>query len=155
LSLTNSFGIPIVNSINKGNEHDSTFLISTMQQLFDLGINSTTFKEKKRTKMTILGDSSYDSKKIREYINNNNMDSIIDYNNRNTKDPKKIKHFTDKEKEKYKNRIIIENSHAWKETKIPRMGKIYDKKFINYVEMNFLSIIDLILNRNIIALKNI
>ena len=34
------------------------------------------------------------------------------------------------------------------------MGKIYDKKYINYVGMNYLAIIDLILNRNLITLKN-
>lgn len=55
------------------------------------------------------------------------MNAIIDYNNRNTKDLNKIRKLTNKEEEKYKERNIVENSHTWKEMKIPRMGKIYDK----------------------------
>ncbi len=41
------------------------------------------------------------------------MNCIIDYNNRNTKNLNKIKKITEKEKELYMKRTIIENSHAW------------------------------------------
>ena len=148
-------GIPLINSINKGNDHDSKFLIDMMHKLFSLGIDTNIFKQKKKSKITILGDSAYDTHNNRKFIKENNMSAIIDYNNRNTKNPKKIKILTEKEESTYKSRNIIENSHAWKEMKIPRMGKIYDKKYENFVGMNYLTIIDIILNRNLITIKNI
>jgi transposase len=154
-AIVDIHGIPLINSINRGNDHDSKFLIEMMQKLFLMNINTTIFKEKKKSKITILGDSAYDTANIRKFIKDNNMNAIIDYNNRNTQDLNKIKKLKNKEEEKYKERNIIENSHAWKEMKIPRMGKIYDKKYINYVGMNYLAIIDLILNRNLITLKNL
>jgi len=154
-AIVDIHGIPIINSINRGNEHDSKFLISMMQKLFSMGIDTLIFKEKKKSKITILGDAAYDTTDIREFIENNKMNAIIDYNNRNTKDLNKIRKLTNKEEEKYKERNIVENSHTWKEMKIPRMGKIYDKKYENYVGINYLAIIDLILNRNLITLKNL
>lgn len=84
-----------------------------MQKLFSLGIDTTIFREKKKSKITLLGDSAYDTTNIRKFIKDNNMNAIIDYNNRNTKDTNKIKKLTDREKERYKERNTIENSHAW------------------------------------------
>ena len=56
-----------------------------------MNINTTIFKEKKKSKITILGDSVYDTANIRKFIKDNNMNAIIDYNNRNTKNLNKIK----------------------------------------------------------------
>jgi len=154
-AIVDIHGIPIINSINRGNDHDSKFLITMMQKLFSMGIDTSIFKEKKKSKITILGDAAYDTTNIREFIEENKMNAIIDYNNRNTKDLNKIRKLTNKEEEKYKERNIVENSHTWKEMKIPRMGKIYDKKYKNYVGINYLAIIDLILNRNLITLKKL
>ena len=151
-AIVDTIGIPIVNSINKGSEHDSKFLIQMLEKLFSIGIDTNKFKEKKKSKITIFGDKAYDSTSIRTFISNNNMNCIIDYNNRNTKNLNKIKKITEKEKELYMKRTIIENSHAWKEMKIPRLGKIYDKKYENYVGTNYLSIIDLILDRNLVKI---
>ncbi len=36
--------------------------------------------------------------------------------------------------------------------KIPRLGKIYDKKYENYVGTNYLAIIYLILDRNLVKI---
>ena len=60
-----------------------------------------------------------------------------------------------KNKEILKKRSKIENSHAWKETIIPRLGKIYDKNYINFAGINFLSIINLIINRKVINVNNL
>ena len=67
-----------------------------MQKLFSMNINTTIFKEKKKSKITILGDSAYDTANIRKFIKDNNMNAIIDYNNRNTKNLNKIKKLTKK-----------------------------------------------------------
>ncbi len=151
-AIVDTIGIPIVNSINKGNVHDSKFLIQMLEKLFSAGIDTNKFKEKKKSKITIFGDKAYDSANNRTFISNNNMNCIIDYNNRNTKNLNKIKKITEKEKELYMKRTIIENSHAWKEMKIPRLGKIYDKKYENYVGTNYLAIIALILDRNLVKI---
>ena len=45
-----------------------------------MNINTTIFKEKKKSKITILGDSAYDTANIRKFIKDNNMNAIIDYN---------------------------------------------------------------------------
>ena len=112
-AIVDTIGIPIVNSINKGSEHDSKFLIQMLEKLFSIGIDTNKFKEKKKSKITIFGDKAYDSTSIRTFISNNNMNCIIDYNNRNTKNLNKIKKITEKEKGLYMKRTIIENSHAW------------------------------------------
>ena len=54
-----------------------------LEKLFSMGIDTNKFKEKKKSKITIFGDKSYDSTNIRTFISNNNMNCIIDYNNRN------------------------------------------------------------------------
>ena len=108
-AIVDTIGIPIVNSINKGSEHDSKFLIQMLEKLFSIGIDTNKFKEKKKSKITIFGDKAYDSTNIRTFISNNNMNCIIDYNKRNTKNLNKIKKITEKEKELYMKRTIIEN----------------------------------------------
>ncbi len=45
-AIVDTIGIPIVNSINKGNEHDSKFLIQMLEKLFSIGIDTNKFKEK-------------------------------------------------------------------------------------------------------------
>ena len=52
--------------------------------------------EKKKSKITILGVSAYDTANIRKFIKDNNTNAIIDYNNRNTKNLKKNKKLTKK-----------------------------------------------------------
>ncbi len=97
-AIVDTIGIPIVNSINKGNAHDSKFLIQMLEKLFSAGIDTNKFKEKKKSKITIFGDKAYDSANNRTFISNNNMNCIIDYNNRNTKNLNKIKKLQKKKK---------------------------------------------------------
>ena len=148
-------GIPLINSINKGSEHDSVCLINIMQQLFKLGISTIDFKNKKKSKITLLGDSAYDTKNIRNFLNENNMKGILRINNRNTKNKEKLRYLTKDEEKILNKRSKIENCHAWKETIVPRLGKIYDKNYINFEGAHNLSIISLILSRKLIAIKNI
>jgi len=49
-----------------------------------------------------------------------------------------------------KKRIVVENSHAWREFIIPRLGKVYDKNIDNIYGQLYLSTIYLIFNRNLI-----
>ncbi len=69
-----------------------------LEKLFSIGIDTHKFKEKNKSKITIFGDKVYDSTNIRTFISNNNMNCIIDYNNRNTKNLNKIKKLQKKKK---------------------------------------------------------
>jgi transposase len=73
----------------------------------------------------ILADKGYDSNEFRNQCKNANLNPIIDYNNRNTQDPKKIKKLTKKEKIIYKKRIVVENSYC-KLKKFRRLNLVYD-----------------------------
>lgn len=151
-AIVDTKGIPIYNSINSGNRYDSIFIINMMEKLFSLGLDPNDFYNKKKSKIYVLGDAGYHSKDNINFIKNNNMIQIIDYNKRNTKNEDIINEnmLTKKQKEIFKKRHIVENSHAWKEEIFPRLGKIYDRELKNYENIHLLSIIHLILKRDYI-----
>ena len=87
----------------------------------------------------LMGDKGYDSKNFRKKCIENNYKPLIDYNKRNTKDKKKIKQLTKREKHKYKKRIIVENSFATTKQK-KRLMIMYDSYLSTYRSFIFLSL---------------
>ncbi|MFW9952213.1 MAG: hypothetical protein ACFFKA_19000, partial [Candidatus Thorarchaeota archaeon] len=71
---------------------------------------------------------------------------IIPFNKRNTKDKNKIKQLTQKQKEKFKKRIIVENYYSWIKM-IPKLMFVTDKSINAYSQIFKLVTAVLIFNR--------
>ena len=118
--LTDINGIPLSTIIKSGNVSDVNFVYTHIkapwkirQSLIFQGalkeFNNNKQYKKINVPLLLLADKGYDSNNIRLFLYNNNIDSIISYNKRNTKDPTKIKHLTREQKKIYSKRIKIEN----------------------------------------------
>jgi hypothetical protein len=73
-----------------------------------------------------LGDAIYDNEKLKQAIKDNNIDSIMAPNKRNTntntKDPKKLSY---KHKQKSEKRDIVENCFSWLTQNTPRFYRVF------------------------------
>lgn len=147
-AIVDKLGMPLIFSINGGNEHDTKFLIPMMNKLLKL-LPIEQYKNSKKYKTNLLADAGYHSTNNKDFLINNSITPVIDYNKRKTKDQKIIKKnkLTPQQKIKYQKRIIVENFHAWKELAIPRLGKIYDKKISSLMSMHYLAAIHIFLLR--------
>ena len=137
-------GIPLSLLIINGNESDLTSLKPTVDNLF-IETNSYQYKNNNRYKQYFLGDKGYYSKNNKLILSEKGYKPIIGINNRNTKNPKKIKRLSPKEKIIYKKRIIVENFFA-KIKKYPKLDKIYEKKIDNYFGLLLLGSLHLLNN---------
>ena len=127
-------GIPESVVIVPGNMADS--------KIGELNINAIDDKIKDiniKLNPYLMGDKGYDTKNFREKCIEANYKPLIDYNKRNTKDKKKIKHLTKREKHKYNKRIIVENSFATTKQK-KRLMIMYDSYLSTYRSFVFLSL---------------
>ena len=71
-------------------------------------------------------------------LNDRNYISVIDYNNRNTKDPEKLRYLNKEEMIIYKNRITIEHTFGKIKRDFRRIDTRYDKKLDTYKGFVFL-----------------
>lgn len=143
--LTDKDGITFSPLIKPSNISDSKIVEEHFNNLL---INPNTFKYKNhnRYKQYLLADKGYDSKEIRNLLENKGYIPIIPYNKRNTKDKKKIKHLTVKEKKIYKKRIKIENLNSWIK-KNRRLSNIYDKSCQTYTSYLFLGLLKILVRK--------
>jgi transposase len=150
--IVDKIGIPLIYSINKGSSHDSLHLINMLNKLLTILPSPAKYKNSKKYNMYFLGDAGYDTKDNINFIKKNNITPVVLYNKRKTINQKIINEhlFTNHQTEIYKKRIVVENSHAWREFIIPRLGKVYDKNIDNIYGQLYLSTIYLIFNRNLI-----
>ena len=103
--ITDLNGNPLDANIYSGNKYDSAIY---HEQIDEKSAIETKLEEKYRR--ILLADKGYDSMKLRNKLIEKGFIPIIPYNRRNTKDPEKIKHLTEKEKMIYKQRIRIEQT---------------------------------------------
>ena len=91
-----------------------------------------------------LADPGYDSKALKTELEKEGYKRIlIPQNKRNIKDIKKIKRFTDEEKNIYKKRLKIENTFC-KMKNNRRICMRYDSKIENFMGFVYLSLIKLL-----------
>ncbi|MCK5133659.1 MAG: transposase [Candidatus Sabulitectum sp.] len=93
----NDFGLPITAVLTGANVYDN-----------QLAIPMEKITENRVTSLYSLMDAAYDAGTIREYIKSRDRIPIIDHNKRRSK---KVD-FTPAEKERYKNRSVVERSNA-------------------------------------------
>jgi transposase len=143
--ITDIHGIPISVLLDACNIHDTQFV---KEHLCNFLIDPETHKYKKcnKYKQYILADKGYCSSNIKKEIIEKGYELICPKNKRNTKNKKKIVKMTNKKREIYKRRIIVENSFSWIKMN-KRINNIHEKKFETYLSFVYLSLIKLICKR--------
>lgn len=146
-SITDNYGISQGFYILKGSESEVNKMTSVIDKIYIPNYNY--LNKSNRHKKYFTGDAGYNSLNNNKFLIKKGYTPIIWYNKRNVKNPDIIKEHKLKrhQKEKYKNRHIIENSFSWIETNIPRLSKLYDKKITGYMNMLYTTSINLMLNR--------
>jgi hypothetical protein len=91
-----------------------------------------------------IADSGYDSSILRNLLNPYFKQLIFDYNNRNTKDKRKIKKLNENEKKIYRKMSIIERMFS-KIKQYMLLLFVYENKSIYFLNFIYLSLIDIIL----------
>ncbi len=138
--ITDSYGVPFNVITTKGNFNDAKILYKQLKNKKNYISNEFLNKYK----VNFLADSGYDSSKIRNYLQENKFTSIIDFNNRNTKNKDKIRKFTKKEKKIYKKRITIENTFN-KIKHFKELNFVYAKKVKSFIGYLFITLCSIVL----------
>jgi transposase len=136
--ITDSQGIPFFIKIFSGNDNDAKLF----KEHF-LEINKTQL-DKNFNNSIFVADPGYDSSIVRNLLMPHFKQLIIDYNNRNTKDKKKIKKLNNEDKKIYRKRSIIERMFS-KIKQYRRFLFVYEKKSTYFLNFIYLSLIDIIL----------
>ena len=131
--------LPVSIDIDRANKDDAKIGLQNLDKIF------TILKKMNNIKPYILGDKIYDTTEFRTECIKSGYKPIIDYNKRNTKNLKKIKHLTKKEKKIYKKRIKVENSFCILK-KFKRIDRIFDSYFLTYVSFVHLGLCLMISN---------
>jgi transposase len=140
--LTDVNGIPISILLDSGNTYDGHFIEKHFNAML-IETNTNKYKEHNRYKQYIMADSMYDANKIRKVTQDKGYVTIIDYNKRNSKNPKELTTF---EKSKYKKRIKIENCFSWLK-KNKRVKDLYDKSPVTYMGYVYLAFCTILFTR--------
>jgi hypothetical protein len=146
-AITDEFGIPSGFGILKGSASEISNMIDVLNKINIEDVNYS--KKSNKHKKYFTADAGYNSKENVEYLTKKGYSPLIWNNPRNTKNKKLLekKKLKGKKLEKYKKRHIIENFFSWMESKIPRLGRIYDKKIKNYLNTIYMSSTMLIFGR--------
>lgn len=139
-AITDSNGVVLNLFITAGNHNDSKIIQSHLDNmLIDVTKNNI-------YKKYFLGDKGYCSYIFRKMLIDRCYIPIIDYNNRNTKNPEKIKSLSKDELKIYKNRIKIEHTFGKLKSNCRRIDTRYDNKLDTYNGFVFMGNILHILN---------
>lgn len=138
-----SFGIPISLKVVSGNKYDGETYREQIKEKRYIDQNLDN-----KTRKYLMADSGYDDNKTIEEIKNQNFHPIIKQNIRNTKDPRKIRKLSYREKEIYPRRTKIENNFC-KIKSYKDVNVIYYKKISSYI-----NILELIFIYNLTSLMN-
>jgi transposase len=118
--------------ISPGNNHDSTKLIDVMENISE-HLDNESIKHIK----SIYADKGYDSKTIRNYLKNRNIQDCIPKRKFKTKS-ERIHHHTNYNK----NRFVVERFFAWLKCGFHRTRIRYERKAENYLAfVNIASIV--------------
>ena len=127
-------GAPLDISIASGNQNDATIAKNRIPIIANK-INAVKYKDSQKYKTIILGDVIYDNEKLKQIIKDNDMDSIMAPNKRNTKDLEKLKNknLSHKHKQKLKKRHIVENCFSWLTQYTPRFYRVFTRNAFNFL----------------------
>lgn len=129
--VTDSHGIPLSMSLMGGNQHDSSGVLKTLQ---NIRIEKSTAGRPRTRPKKICADKAYTFKWIRSYLKGKGIGRIIP-----TKSNQRKLRFDDAA---YKGRNIIERSIGWLK-EMRRIGTRYDKLAVNFKAMVELAMIRL------------
>lgn len=147
-SIVDVNGVPLDISIYSGNQNDATIGAKRIP-IIAKKINAEKYKNSLKFKTIMLGDAIYDNEKLKQIIKDNNMDSIMAPNKRNTKDPIKLKDkkLSCKKKQKLKKRHIVENSFSWLTQYTPRFYRVFTKTAFNFLNEVYINATKIILSK--------
>lgn len=137
--IVDSNGIPISILLAKGNMADPSLFQLNIDKLF-VKIDYTSNNNKH--KRYFLADSAYDSKKIKDSIEQYGIIPII-WKSKRTKN---IIKFNKQQTAIYKNRIIVENSFSWL-FNCRRINRRYDKSLSNTLSFIYAASCKLLIGR--------
>lgn len=144
-SIVDSNGIPFSLLINECNKYDSTLLIKSINNCI-INTNPKKYTHSNKYKQYFMADSGFDSKKDIDYLKENGYIPLIKQNIRNIKNDKYIRNMTGHEEDKYKKRIVVENSYAWIKW-VPKLIMMFEKKSEHYLQLLYIAYSKLIFNR--------
>lgn len=130
--ISDSYGVPLEESISSSKEHDSKTLIRNVNKL-PPHLNTLKNSKINRYRQYFLADAGYDTKKNKQFLRNKGYIPIIRYNKKNTKNETIIaaNELKGVEKKIYKNRRTIESSFAWLKN-YPVINQNYQKTVSSY-----------------------
>jgi len=144
-SIVDITSIPFSFAVNYGNSNDAALFDDAFDNIL-IDTLSEKYENSNKYKQYFLGDSAYDSMKIKNILLQHNRIPIIDINNRNTINNKKKRYLTLKQKEHYKNRIKVENFFAIL-TQYPKMNMIVEKTIKSFEGFLYLISCNILYNK--------
>ena len=138
--ITDNKGVPIMVDLFPGTQYDSKIICEQFKNNNWL-INSQNIKHVKY----FLADKGYDSKNVRDMIENINICPIIAHNKRNTKNISLLKRLSDDEKIKYKKRILIEHVFGRLKKNYKRIRQVSERYLAHFSEFLFLAFSDMLI----------
>ena len=131
--ITDKIGVPISIAMAGGNEHDCKI---AKQQINEFLIDPETnrVKNNNRYKQTMFADAIYYETEFKTILLKKGYKSIIDVNQKNTKDEIKLKKQKKDKKEYLKNakkRSVVEHLNAWHH-KYPKLNRVIEKTIKSY-----------------------
>jgi transposase len=132
-TIVDALGIPLSILITNGNKSDVS-VVEELLKSIKIDTRTKQYKKINKHKQYFLGDKGYDSQAVRKCVEAKGYTVIIDYNKRNTKDPKKVKRLDKKSFKLYKKRIKVEHFFA----QLKQFGKLSNvtvKKLDNLLPM--------------------
>ena len=141
-------GTPLDISVSPGNQNDATIATKRIPIIANK-INTKKYNNSLKYKTVMLGDAIYDNDNLKKIIKDNNMNSIMAPNKRNTKDTTKLKNkeLSNKNKQKLKKRHIVENSFSWLTQYTPRFYRIFTRTALNFLNEVYINATKIILSK--------
>jgi transposase len=139
--IVDANGVPISALLARGNNSDQKLFYSNIDDPL-VRINSQNNNNKH--KRYLLADAIYDTNQIRSKIKHMNITPIIAFNKRNSIKDTRI--MTDKHKQIFRKRMIVENTFSWIYQNHRTNGR-YDKLTRTYYSFLFMAFIKILLKR--------
>ena len=138
--IVDSNGVPISALIAAGNHSDQKLFYNNWNDLY-VEINGSKNNKHKRY---LLADAIYDTKSIRDTINNKQITPLIAFNKRNSRNDTRT--VSGHHKQIFRKRMIVENVFSWIYQNRRTTGR-YDKLNRNYYSFLFMALVKILIRR--------
>ena len=138
--IVDSNGVPISALIAAGNHSDQKLFYNNWNDLY-VEINGSKNNKHKRY---LLADAIYDTKSIRDTINNKQITPLIASNKRNSRNDTRT--VSGHHKQIFRKRMIVENVFSWIYQNRRTTGR-YDKLNRNYYSFLFMALVKILIRR--------